>query len=112
MAAALIGNGVSLVDRAAHQVGPSLGVPAENEKGGLYTALAEGIQNRRRCVGIRPIIEREGDYAIGRPKMRDRTAEQEAVSVKGAVRQAANHGGRKRGTEHHATTATRPSTDW
>src|ERR1043166_6215124 len=69
----------------SHEIGPSLGVPAENEKRRSHAARRESIEDDGRRVGVWPVIEREGHGAAVCCQTRDRPTEQPTISVKGTV---------------------------
>ena len=66
---------------------------AENEERRLDAARAERVENRRRRVRIRAVVEGQRDGPVVRAKLGDRPAEDRTIAVEGAVRRAAEEDG-------------------
>ena len=108
---AVIADRVAFVGDARHEIGPLLGVSAENEERGLDSALAERVENQRRRVGVRARRRRSARPRRSRArKPRDGPTEDRTVAVKRAVRRAAEQRDADAEPKDHTPTATFPRT--
>ncbi len=110
MVVAVVADRVPLLRDAGDQIRPSLGVAAENEERRLDAALGERVEDERRRVGIRPVVEGERDSEVVRRQASDGGTEDGAVAMKCAMRGAADHDGSRAKAKHHTATATFPRT--
>src|SRR5262249_11585016 len=112
MVVAVIADGVALGRHPADELGPALSVSAQHEEGGADAALGERVEDGRRRVGVRAVVEGEGHNATRPRHVGQRAAEKCAIAMKRAVHGAANHDDAECRAKDHTPTATRPSTLW
>src|SRR6185503_14635732 len=112
---AVIAYRMTLGRDARDELGPPVGVPAEDEERRVHAALPERVENARSRIGIRPVVEGERDGELAPPagQVRDRGAKDRAISMKGAVCGAGGGGNSDADSEDHACAVTPlPTSEW
>ncbi len=79
---------MALVRHTTHKLRPALSMRTEDEERGANPLISKRIENLRRCVGIRPVIERQRNLADVSGQMPEHAPKHHAITVKRAVRDA------------------------
>ena len=107
MMEAVISELMTLARDAPDELGPPIGVTAEDEEGRLRLRRLQRIENDRRRDGIGSIVEGERDPGAIAGQSRECATEKWAVAVEGAVGGARGDRRADRGRgDHAASTAT------
>src|SRR5436190_8549898 len=91
MEVSVISNLMTLVHCAVNEVGPSFRMPAKNEKGRFDAVFGERVENAWSRIGIRAVVESQGDFLFFGRQMTHHRAENKTVSVERAVYRATDH---------------------
>src|SRR5258706_10045643 len=81
----VISNLMTFVHRAVNELGPSFRVPAENEEGRFDAVFGERVENAWSRIGIRTVVESQGDFLFFGRQVTHHRAENKTVSVECAV---------------------------
>src|SRR5438046_10372001 len=105
MVISVIAHAMAFVGDASHQVGPALGMPAEDEERCSYPSCTERVQDSRGGFRVRTIVERQREQRLVSADVRNDATEERTIWIERTVRERANDGGAERGRNDHATSS-------
>ena len=110
MEVAVIAQLMPFSNSSMNYVGPAFRVSSKNKECRQHAKLAKRVENARRCIGIRPVIECQGNFAFACRKVSKYRPEHLAIAMKRSVYDTAGERQADRCGENHLVALVGPRT--